>query len=132
MEWERARVVRRKPTFITTTRSRIRDSNGKVKELSMTMSNSQLKTPVSVLTEGDLRELELVKQYGATDVHINAEEVGWHPWVNGLMIKPYRYETKNGQSVFVLWAPQATVLGKHRHRGVVTAVTLEGDWGYFE
>jgi 2,4'-dihydroxyacetophenone dioxygenase len=98
----------------------------------MTMTNPQSKMPVSVLTEDDLRELGLVKQYGATEVYINAEEAGWHPWINGLMIKPYRYETKNGQSVFVLWAPQAAVLGEHRHRGVVTAVTLEGDWGYFE
>ena len=98
----------------------------------MTTTAAQSKTPVSVLTEDDLRELGLVKQYGVVDVYINGEEAGWHPWVNGLMIKPYRYETKNGSWVFVLWAPKASVLGKHRHRGVVTAVTMEGDWGYFE
>jgi quercetin dioxygenase-like cupin family protein len=98
----------------------------------MSVTNSQAKTILSVLTEDDLREMRLVKQYGATDVYISAEEAGWHPWVNGLSIKPYRYETKNGLSVFTLWAPEATFLGKHRHRGGVTAVTIEGEWGYFE
>jgi hypothetical protein len=98
----------------------------------MIMTSSQAQQAASVLTEDDLREIEHVKRYGAPDVYINGEAAGWHPWVNGLMIKPYRYETKFGQFVFVLWAPKAAVLGKHRHRGVVTAVTLEGDWGYFE
>src|SRR5262249_40059239 len=96
------------------------------------MTNVSLQTTASVLTENDRREIGLVKTYGAPDVYINGEEAGWHPWVNGLMIKPYRYETKYGLTVFVLWAPKATFLGKHRHRGVVTAVTMEGDWGYFE
>src|SRR5580692_8056590 len=96
------------------------------------MRDSKANAAISVLTEHDFREIALVKQYGAPDVYINAEEAGWHPWVNGLMIKPYRYETKSGSFVFVLWAPKAAVLGKHRHRGVVTAVTMQGDWGYFE
>ncbi len=96
------------------------------------MTSLQQTTPLSVLTEDDLREIDLVKKYGAVDVYINAEEAGWHPWVKGLMIKPYRYETKSGLLVFVLWAPKATVLGKHRHRGVVTGVTIQGEWGYHE
>lgn len=96
------------------------------------MANLEQKEAPSVLTEDDLREMKLVKRFGAVDVYINGEEAGWHPWMNGLMIKPYRYETKSGLSVFTLWAPKATVLGKHRHRGVVTGVTMEGDWGYFE
>ena len=96
------------------------------------MATLQATGPTSVLTELDRREMDLVRKYGATDVYINGEEAGWHPWVNGLMLKPYRFDTKTGMSVFVLWAPEAAVLGKHRHRGVVTAVTLEGDWGYFE
>jgi hypothetical protein len=98
----------------------------------MSATNLKSNAPVSVLTEDDLREMKLVKKYGATDVYINGEQAGWHPWVNGLFIKPYRYETKGGLSVFMLWAPKASALGKHRHRGAVTAVTIEGDWGYFE
>jgi len=96
------------------------------------MANSETAVATSLLSEQDLREIGLVRKYGAPDVYINGEEAGWHPWVNGLMIKPYRYETKNGSWVFVLWAPKAAILGKHRHRGVVTAVTLQGEWGYFE
>ena len=96
------------------------------------MAKSETRTATSVLTEDDLREMDHVRQYGAQDVYINGEGAGWHPWVNGLMIKPYRYETKGGLSVFNLWAPKATLLGKQRHRGVVTAVTMQGDWGYFE
>lgn len=96
------------------------------------MAIPNLTAGTSVLTSDDLREIGLVRQYGAKDVYINADESGWHPWVNGLMIKPYRYETKSGSFVFVLWAPKAAVLGKHRHRGVVTAVTIQGEWGYFE
>jgi len=96
------------------------------------MTGSKAGAAISVLTEGDLREIALVRQYGAPDVYINADEACWHPWVNGLMIKPRRYETKSGSFVFVLGAPKAAVLGKHRHRGVVTAVTIQGEWGYFE
>jgi hypothetical protein len=103
-----------------------------VEEDKLKMTNKEADSTTSVLTEDDLREIALVKHYGAPDVYINAGEAGWHPWVNGLMIKPYRYETKSGSFVFVLWAPRAAVLGKHRHRGVVTAVTIQGEWGYFE
>lgn len=81
------------------------------------MAQTKSPTAKSVLTEDDLREIALVRKYGAPDVYINADEAGWHPWVNGLMIKPYRYETKSGSFAFVLWAPKAAVLGKHRHRG---------------
>src|SRR5262249_61958629 len=112
-------------------RIRIRANNRQSRGDPMITTSALSQTPPSVLTDDDRREMELVKRYGATDVYINGEQAGWHPWVNGLKIKPYRYETKFGQFVFVLWAPKAAVLGKHRHRGVVTAVTLEGGWGYF-
>ncbi|BFZ60249.1 hypothetical protein YB2330_001278 [Saitoella coloradoensis] len=87
----------------------------------------------SKLSPLDRAEMALVDAHGAPDVYVNGKtDTCWHPWVGDLLVKPLRYEPKSGDFVIVLRAPNDTVLGKHRHRGVVTATTLKGKWNYFE
>ena len=87
----------------------------------------------SVLSETERRELGLVERYGAPDKFIDHErDTLWHPWVGDLELMPLRFEARTGTFVVVLRAPTDAVLGKHRHRGTVTAVTLKGSWNYFE
>ncbi|KOC13236.1 hypothetical protein AFLA70_57g003871 [Aspergillus flavus AF70] len=45
---------------------------------------------------------------------------------------PLRFESRTGTFVVVLRSLEDTWLGKHRHRGSVTAVTLKGEWNYKE
>lgn len=76
-------------------------------------------------------ELNLADNYSSPDVYINGEHgTLWHPWVNNLEIKPLRFETRTGTFVIVLRAKEDTWLGKHRHRGSVTAVAVKGEWNY--
>ncbi|OJJ79484.1 2,4'-dihydroxyacetophenone dioxygenase family protein [Aspergillus glaucus CBS 516.65] len=96
-------------------------------------SSNLLDSPTSKLTPLEKSELHLADKYSSPDVYINGEsDTLWHPWVNNLEIKPLRFETRTGTFVIVLRAKEDTWLGKHRHRGGVTAVTLKGEWNYKE
>jgi 2,4'-dihydroxyacetophenone dioxygenase len=96
-------------------------------------SSNLLDNPESKLTELDKAELRLADSYSSPDVYISGEnDTLWHPWINNLEIKPLRFETRTGTFVIVLRAKEDTWLGKHRHRGNVTAVTLNGEWNYKE
>ncbi|MGQ0465272.1 MAG: 2,4'-dihydroxyacetophenone dioxygenase family protein [Sporichthyaceae bacterium] len=90
-------------------------------------------TATSTLTDTARRELALVDVYGSPDVHVRrGVDTCYFPWVAGLEIMPLRMETRSGTFVLGLRAAEEAVLGKHRHRGTVTAVTLAGEWNYFE
>lgn len=96
-------------------------------------SSNLFNNPDSKLAPLDQDELRLVDKYSSPDVYISGErDTFWHPWVNNLELKPLRFETRTGTFVIVLRAKEDTWLGKHRHRGNVTAVTLKGEWNYKE
>ena len=87
----------------------------------------------SKLTPLEKSELALADKYSSPDVYINGEtDTCWHPWHENLELKPLRFETRTGTFVVVLRSSEDTWLGKHRHRGTVTAVTLNGEWNYKE
>lgn len=87
----------------------------------------------SVLTEKDRKELAFTDKHSSPDVYINCnKDTLWHPWVGTLELKPLRFETRSGSWVISLRTPVDCWLGKHRHRGTVTAVTLSGNWRYKE
>lgn len=87
----------------------------------------------SKLTPLEKSELALADKYSSPDVYINGErDTCWHPWHENLELKPLRFETRTGTFVVVLRSTEDTWLGKHRHRGSVTAVTLNGEWNYKE
>jgi 2,4'-dihydroxyacetophenone dioxygenase len=68
-----------------------------------------------------------------TDVYINGEyDTLWFPWMGSLELKPMRMENRTGTFVVGLRSKVAASLGKHRHRGTVTAITMSGAWGYKE
>lgn len=87
----------------------------------------------SKLTPLERSELALADKYSSPDVFISGErDTCWHPWTANLELKPLRFETRSGTFVVVLRSLEDTWLGKHRHRGTVTAVTLNGEWNYKE
>ncbi|KAE8141623.1 hypothetical protein BDV38DRAFT_278977 [Aspergillus pseudotamarii] len=87
----------------------------------------------SKLTALEKAELALADKYSSPDVYIDGErDTCWHPWLNNLELKPLRFESRTGTFVVVLRSLEDTWLGKHRHRGSVTAVTLKGEWNYKE
>lgn len=89
--------------------------------------------PESKLTPLEKSELALADKYSSPDTYISGErDTCWHPWHANLELKPLRFETRTGTFVVVLRSTEDTWLGKHRHRGPVTAVTLKGEWNYKE
>lgn len=90
-------------------------------------------TEESKLSPLEKAELSLADKYSSPDVYINGEkDTCWHPWMDNLELKPLRFETRSGAFVVVLRSSEDTWLGKHRHRGTVTAVTVSGEWNYKE
>nr|WP_255426336.1 2,4'-dihydroxyacetophenone dioxygenase family protein [Pseudonocardia sp. C8] len=84
------------------------------------------------MSELDRAELAVVDQYAAEDRYISGDELPWFPWVGPIEIKVVRADNRTGQYVLGLRSSEEAVLGKHRHRGVVSAVTVSGAWEYFE
>lgn len=91
--------------------------------------------PVSVMTPREKSELALVDKYSSPDVYINGErDTCWYPWHDNdkLEVKPLRFDTQTGTFTVGMRSSADTWLGRHRHRGNVTAVTLKGEWSYKE
>jgi len=87
----------------------------------------------SVLTDKDRKALVFTDKHSSPDVYVNSsKDTLWHPWTGTLELKPLRFETRSGSFVIGLRTPVDCWLGKHRHRGTVTAVTLSGNWRYKE
>jgi hypothetical protein len=87
----------------------------------------------SILNEHERSELAFVDKYSAPDVYINEKnDTLWFPWIGPIELKPMRMENRTGTFVVGLRSKVAASLGKHRHRGTVTAITMSGEWGYKE
>lgn len=91
------------------------------------------KEDISVLNEAERAELAFTDKYSAPDVFINGKkDTLWFPWIGPIELKPLRMENRTGTFVVALRSAVAAGLGKHRHRGSVTAITISGAWGYKE
>lgn len=78
-------------------------------------------------------EDKLADEFGAPDVYIDGEkDTCWYHWVGSIYVKPLRFENRGGNYVIKLKTDPHAELGKHRHRGRVTAYTIKGNWGYHE
>lgn len=87
----------------------------------------------SALNEHERAEMAFVDEYSAPDVYINEKkDTLWFPWMGTIELKPMRMENRTGTFVVGLRSKTAAGLGKHRHRGTVTAITISGEWGYKE
>lgn len=94
--------------------------------------NANPEVKASVLGELELQELATVRDFGGKDTHISAEESPWFAWVGDIEIKILRIENRTGLFVIALRSPTDQWVGRHRHRGVVTATTISGSWNYLE
>jgi len=76
----------------------------------------------------------MVHEFGRPDVQIAADEEisPYVPFFPNVYIRHLAFDVRNNYYVNVLWVKQGGMLGRHRHRGVVTACTLEGSWRYLE
>ena len=93
----------------------------------------QPRTDESSLKEHERAEIAFVDKYSAPDVYINGNsDTLWFPWIGPIELKPMRMENRTGTFVVGLRSKVAASLGKHRHRGTVTAITMSGEWGYKE
>ena len=74
------------------------------------------------------------REYGRPDVHIGAAEVEspYVPFKPNVFIRHLAFDVRNNYYVNILWVTKGGMLGRHRHRGPVTACTLEGSWRYLE
>lgn len=108
--------------------------NAKRKQLVTTTTPEATATPAvqSRLSELERAELDVAKRFAASDRHICEAEVPWLPWVGTIEIKVLRADNRTGNLVIGLRSAQDAVLGKHRHRGPVSAITVRGRWEYFE
>jgi hypothetical protein len=87
----------------------------------------------SVLNAAEREELAFTDKYSAPDVYISEKkDTLWFPWIGPIELKPMRMDNRTGTFVVGLRSPVAASLGKHRHRGTVTAITMSGEWGYKE
>lgn len=87
----------------------------------------------SSLNERERSEIAFVDKHSAPDVYINGkDDTLWFPWIGPIELKPMRMENRSGTFVVGLRSKVAASLGKHRHRGTVTAITISGAWGYKE
>lgn len=86
----------------------------------------------SNMNDLDRAELAVVERYAATDRYVSGDELAWFPFADTFEIKLYRMDNRSGDYVIALRSAVDGVVGKHRHRGPVSAVTVRGSWGYFE
>jgi 2,4'-dihydroxyacetophenone dioxygenase len=56
----------------------------------------------------------------------------WVPFGENAAIKHFCFDVRTNSVANILWVKGGGRIGTHRHRGVVSAITLEGTWGYYE
>jgi 2,4'-dihydroxyacetophenone dioxygenase len=76
----------------------------------------------------------ITREYGRPDVHIGAgeDESPYVPFVENVYIRHLAFDVRSSMFANILWVKKGGKLGRHRHRGPVFAVTLEGSWRYLE
>lgn len=56
----------------------------------------------------------------------------WIPFGDAAAIKHFCFDVRTNSVANILWVKGGGKIGTHKHRGVVSAITLEGSWGYYE
>lgn len=83
----------------------------------------ELPTPVNITT---LPETPL------SSGHLNHNDLPWVDQGWGIEFKILRVNDDSGEWIIMNRFPPGTQLPTHRHSGAVTALTLQGRWGYLE
>lgn len=60
------------------------------------------------------------------------EDSPWVPFVDNVWIRHLTFDVRSSSAANILWCAAGGKLNRHRHRGPVSGVTLEGSWRYLE
>jgi 2,4'-dihydroxyacetophenone dioxygenase len=76
----------------------------------------------------------VIQEYGRPDIHIGAsqDESPYVPFKENVFIRHLAFDVRTNSFANILWVKKGGVLGRHRHRGPISACTLEGSWRYLE
>jgi 2,4'-dihydroxyacetophenone dioxygenase len=76
----------------------------------------------------------VIQEYGRPDIHISAseDESPYVPFKENVFIRHLAFDVRTNSFANILWVKKGGVLGRHRHRGPISACTLEGSWRYLE
>ena len=77
---------------------------------------------------------KMIETYGRRGGFIGGSEQDspWVPYVENVFIRHLFFDVRNNAFANILWVKKGGHLGTHRHRGFVSAITLEGSWRYLE
>jgi 2,4'-dihydroxyacetophenone dioxygenase len=84
------------------------------------------------MTQYDRDENAFVDKYGVGDIFIGRDDVPWVPFTDTIDVRVMRLDKTTGDFALGLRASADSVVGKHRHRSGVIAITYSGSWGYVE
>ena len=75
-----------------------------------------------------------IRSYAREGAHIPGDDVSapWAPFGDAAAIKHLCFDVRTNSVANILWVKGGGKIGTHKHRGVVSAITLEGSWGYHE
>ena len=74
------------------------------------------------------------QKYARPDVHIGGDEQS-SPKIEvfpGIFVRFLSFDVRNNAFSNITMVPNGGIIGRHRHRGSVIAITLEGSWRYLE
>lgn len=91
-----------------------------------------LSSPVSALSKDQKRVIGRYEEFGIPDLYLSHREVPTYQFVDNIDTTPLRFDVRNGLTVNILTVKGPGGIGRHLHRGPVSAYTLEGSWGYRE
>jgi 2,4'-dihydroxyacetophenone dioxygenase len=76
----------------------------------------------------------VIQEYGRPDIHIGAgeDESPYVPFKENVFIRHLAFDVRTNSFANILWVKKGGMLGRHRHRGPISACTLEGSWRYLE
>jgi quercetin dioxygenase-like cupin family protein len=75
-----------------------------------------------------------VDKYARTDVFVapGDEASPWVPFIENVYIRHLSFDVRNNNFTNILRVDAGGKLGRHRHRGPVSGLCLEGTWRYLE
>jgi 2,4'-dihydroxyacetophenone dioxygenase len=75
-----------------------------------------------------------IRQYAREGAHIPGDDASnpFVPFGETAAIKHLCFDVRTNSVANILWVKGGGKIGTHKHRGFVSAVTLEGSWGYYE
>ena len=75
-----------------------------------------------------------IRKYAKEGAHIPGDDESnpWVPFGDAARIKHLCFDVRANAVANILWVKGGGRIGTHKHRGFVSAITLEGSWGYYE